>query len=211
MIVRLSGIVIEVTEQAAIVEQGALAYEVLIPKYAVGQLAANRGKEVLLHTLEFYEGSMTGGHLAPRLVGFLHKEDRAFFLRFIEVKGVGVRKALKALSEPISRIANWIQSGDTKALATLSGIGGRAAQLMVAELRGKLDDFVTGSARVVHSAELAQWTQAQTDAIDIMVSWGDPRSEVERWIEEAIRQSPDLASADQWVRACYKIRSGSEK
>jgi len=209
MIVRMTGKLCEVNEQSATIERNGLAHEILIPGYAVGELAAYRGREITLHTLEFYEGNATGGHLVPRLVGFLHPEDKLFFGHFIVVKGIGVRKALKAFAQPIPRIANWIKIGDTKGLAQLPGIGSRAAQLIVAELQGKVDSFAIGQEGICTSL-VGQRTQSQQDALEVMVSWGDSRPDAERWLERAVQLNPDLNSADEWIRASYKIKSGSE-
>lgn len=207
MIVKMAGTVAEIQPQAVTIERDGLTYEVLVPRYALGELAAHRGQQVILHTLEYFEGNAAGGHLIPRLVGFLHREDRAFFGRFIEVKGIGMRKALKALAEPISRIAGWIQEGDTSALARLPGIGKRAAEMIVAELKGKIDEFVGGEAE---PAATASWARHQRDALEIMVAWGDARGEAERWLERASQLHPDIAAAEEWVKACYKIKSGAE-
>lgn len=210
MIVRLTGIVAEVEPNAVTLERGGVAHELMVPGFAVGELAAHRGREVTLHTLEYLEGGANGSNLVPRLIGFMHKQDRAFFNRFVEVKGIGPRKALKALSEPIARIAEWIRSADTRALAQLPGIGKRAAEMIVAELRGKVDEFATGQRSGADAAPLSQWSQVQRDAMEIMVAWGDGRSDVERWMERAVQLHPDVAAPDEWVRLCYKIRGGSE-
>ena len=114
-----------------VIERDGLAREVLVPQFAVAELAAYRGQVVALHTIEFYEGNQASGNLVPRMMGFLHTEDREFFRRFVNVKGIGARKALKALCEPVRRIATWIESSDAKALTRLPGIGvGRAKAIM---------------------------------------------------------------------------------
>ncbi|MHC5109321.1 MAG: Holliday junction branch migration protein RuvA [Planctomycetota bacterium] len=210
MIVRITGTLCEVGEDAVIVERDGLAYEILVPRFAVAELAANRGNSVMLHTMQFYEGSMTSGPVLPRIVGFLHPEDRRFFLRFTEVKGIGVRKALKALSEPVRRVGSWIESGDTRSLSSLSGIGKRAAELIVASLRGKLAEFAVGEVVGEGSAPVSELTDAQRDALEIMVSLGDARPDAARWLERAIQLNPDMGSADDLVRAAYRVRTGAE-
>ena len=209
MIVRLTGTLLEVGEESIVVDRDGESREVQIPAYSIGELAVYRGQTVTLHTTEFYEGNHASGHLVPRMLGFLHAEDRIFFSRFIGVKGIGPRKALKALSEPVRRIATWIQAGDVKALAKLPGIGTRAAELIVASLKGKMDDLAfpdEGS----QAAEVVKLSQAQRDALEILVAWGDPRGESERWLQRAIQLHPDVGSADEWVRAAYRVKSGVE-
>jgi len=209
MIVRLTGTLVEVTGEAVVVDRNGVAREVLVPQYAVGELAACRGQVVTLHTLEFYEGNHATGSLVPRILGFLHPEDRLFFSRFVAVKGIGPRKALKALSEPVRRIASWIESGDTAALARLSGIGKRAAELIVASLKGKMDDLALPGEATARQ-EAVQLSQAQRDALEVLVAWGDARADAERWLERAIQLHPDLNSPDEWVRVAYRVKSGVE-
>lgn len=207
MIVRLTGNLIDVAEDYIVVERDGVAREVLVPRFALGELAANRGRQITVHTLEFYEGNHGSGHLVPRLLGFLHRDDREFFDRFIDVKGIGPRKALKALSEPIRRIASWIESGDAKALAKLPGIGSRAAELIVASLKGKMSDLAIG-ADGAQPAGAVQLNSAQRDALEILVAWGDARADAERWIERAAQVEPELQSPDDWVRTAYRVKTG---
>lgn len=209
MIVRLTGTVIEVADDAVVLERDGIAREVLTPHYAVGELAACRGRQVTLHTLEFLEGNAAGGHLTPRLLGFLRVEDRDFFKRFVSVKGIGFRKALKALAEPVGRIAGWIEQGDRKGLARLPGIGARAADLIVAELKGKMNDLALGGEAL---AEIdTRWSTPQRDALEVMLALGDPRNDAVRWLERAAQLHPDIDSADDWVRAAYRIKTGAER
>lgn len=209
MIVRLTGTLIEVTEEAVLVERDGLAREVLVPRFSIGELAASRGQLITLHTMEFYEGNHASGHLVPRIIGFVHPEDREFFETFIDVKGIGLRKALKALSEPVRRIATWIESGDVKALARLPGIGARAAEMIVATLKGKLKAFAL-PAEVTAEALATTLTQAQRDALEVLVAWGDPRMDAQRWLQRAAQVHPDLSSPAEWVRVAYRVKTGVE-
>ncbi len=211
MIVRLTGNVVEVTEESAILERDGVAREVLIPGFAVGELTACRGKEMSLHTIEFIEANQSGGNMTPRLVGFVHPEDRVFFRHFISVKGIGLRKAMKALAEPIRKIADWIECGDKKSLTTLPGIGGRAAEMIIAELKGKLEAFALGgSSTNGQSVDVARFNDAQRDALEVLTAWGDPRQDAERWLERAAQLHPDTKLAEDWVKVAYRIKTGAE-
>jgi len=211
MIVRLTGTVIDVTEETVVVERDGVGWEVLVPGYAVGELAAVRGREVTLHTLQFLEGSTAGGNMIPRLVGFLYPEDKTFFKRFTSVKGIGARKALRALTEPMRRVAVWIEQADAGSLKKLPGIGARAAEMIVAELKGKLDGLaVGGEVETDKPAESARFTSAQRDALEVLIALGDPRPEAERWLERAAQLHPDAEQAEDWVKAAYRVRSGVE-
>jgi Holliday junction DNA helicase RuvA len=209
MIVRLTGTLLAVSEDSVVVDREGEAREVLVPPFAINELAAYRGRRVTLHTIEFFEGNQASGHLAPRMLGFLHPEDRDFFTRFTGVKGIGPRKALRMLCEPVRRIASWIESGDTKALARLPGIGARGAQLVVASLRGKMNDLALAPDGEA-PPEPARLSEAQRDALEVLVAWGDARSDAERWIQRAAQVHPDLAGPDEWVRMAYRVKAGVE-
>lgn len=209
MIVRLRGQLTDVGEESIVVDRDGIAYEVLAPGYALAELAAVRGQTVTLHTMEYFEGSSANGHLVPRLIGFLHVEDRDFFELFLTVKGVGVRKGLRAMARPVARIAADIEAADAAALARLPAIGKRLADQIVAELRGKVQPYAMAGSAAPAAAD-AGWTPDQHDAIEILVAWGDARSDAQRWVARAAQLHPDVTGADAWVKAAYRIKSGAE-
>lgn len=212
MIVRMTGIVSEVHTDHTVIERDGLGYEVLVCGYAVGELTACLGREITLHTLEYYEGSSAGGNLIPRLVGFLHVRDREFFEKFITVKGMGVRKAIKALAEPVGRVAMAVESGDEKALSRLPGVGKRLASHIIAELKGKVTGFALDAAEkgepVPDAAE--PWSEDLRDALEVLCALGERRVDAQRWLERARQINPDTKGSDEWVRRAYRIRSTSE-
>ncbi len=210
MKVRVTGTLADVQEDAVVLERDGIAWEVLIPRFALGELATYRGREVTLHTLEFLEGGQNGGPLTPRLIGFLHPEDKAFYRRFLAVKGMGPRKSLKAFAMPVARIASWIEEGDAKSLTQLPGIGKRAAELIIAELRGKMSDLSLGGDSG-DNGPTTTFNQSQRDAIEVLLAWGDARTDVERWLERAAQLEPDIDTAEDWVRAAYRIKTGAAR
>ena len=212
MIVRITGTLIDVRDDAVVVDRDGIGYEVLACGYAIGELRTLQGKEITLHTMQYFEASGAGGNLTPRLVGFLHPEDRAFFTRIITVKGLGVRKAVKALAKPTGVIAAAIESGDAKVLAGLPGIGKRAADQIIAELKGKLQAFALAGAPSEGETSVPEgaWSAPQRDALEVMVALGERRPEAERWLERARQLHPDVDSAEEWVRLAYRVRSGGE-
>ncbi len=208
MITHITGQLVEVCEDHVVVDREGVGMTILTPGYALAELAAHNGQTVTLHTIFFIDGGQNSGLMEPHLLGFPRAEDKLFFRRFISVKGIGPKKALKALSEPVGRIANWIEQGDAKALKGLPGIGARAAELIVAELRGKLGDLaVSASAHL--AVDTSRLTTAQRDAIDAMISLGDGRADVESWIEQAVASDAAADTVDEWIRAAYRVKTGS--
>ena len=195
MIVRMTGIVSEVHPDRAIIDREGLGYEVLICGYAVGELALCVGREVTLHTMEYYEGSSAGGNLIPRIVGFLHPEDRAFFNRFITVKGMGVRRAIKALAEPVGKVAAAIETADDKTLSRLPGVGKRVASQIIAELKGKVTEYALAAQLAEAPADtVMDWTPDMRDALEVLVALGERRLDAQRWLE----RGPAVEPGNDW-------------
>ncbi len=207
MIVRYTGILTNVTEDSVIVERDGVAREVLVPAYALIDLAPMRGEEVTLHTTELFEGSQSSGNLVPRMLGFVCEEDRNFFSRFVGVKGIGPRKALKALAMPVRKIATWIETSDAKSLASLPGIGKRAAELMIASLKGKLGAFAIPAEGSEAIGQVL--SNAQKDALDVLLAWGDTRSDAQRFLQRAGELEPGLETPEDWVRVAYRVKTGA--
>lgn len=115
--------------------------EVAIPEMARRQMQGKVGEMVALHTLFYIEGNQMGGKMTPRLVGFQSAIDREFFEIFCSVDGVGVRKALRAMTRPVRETARTIQDQDVKTLALSPGIGEAMAERIVAKLRRKVGKF----------------------------------------------------------------------
>ncbi len=147
MITQISGTLVAIVDGAAHVQAGDLVYEVLVPAADSMALAASLGKVVRFHTLHYLEGQGQGSSFWPRLVGFQTTDDRDFFELFTTVKGIGNRKALRALQMPFGRIAEAIAARDHALLQTLPEIGKRTAETICVELKGKIDRFVPGVGR----------------------------------------------------------------
>ncbi len=82
-----------------------------------------------------------GGRLTPRLVGFLSTPERDFFELFCSVDGVGVKKALRAMTQPVQDTAIMIEQQDAKGALWLPGVGPATAERIIAKLRRKMPKF----------------------------------------------------------------------
>jgi holliday junction DNA helicase RuvA len=208
MIVQIEGKLISLDESTCWVQVGAICYELMLPGYAIGRLSGQIGSQVSLSTMEYYEGTLGGGNLIPRMVGFLNKSERDFFAVYTSVKGIGIKKGLKSLAMPVERIAGAIESGDEKILATLPGIGKKMAQMMIAELKGKLLSFAAGTQTSGKAG--AGFTTFQTEALEILIAWGEKRNEAMELVELACRRHPEIQTAEQLVPLIYRMKQGIE-
>ena len=208
MIAQISGKLVELNSNTAVVQVGQLCYEILLPGYLVSALSNKIHQEITLCTMEYYEGTVGGGNLIPRIVGFLNSGEKAFFARYTSVKGIGIRKGLKSLTIPIATIASAIENGEEKILLTLPSVGKRLAQHMIAELKGKLGDFAA-KATVSEQREDA-FAGFQIEAMEILIAWGEKRNEIMELIQLASRKHPEIKSAEELVPLVYRIKQGIE-
>jgi Holliday junction DNA helicase RuvA len=207
MIAKIEGKLLQLNTDSALVQVGPVGYEVMLPGYCVSALADKIGSNILLCTMEYYEGAPGGGNLVPRMVGFLSVQERDFFTKFITVKGIGIRKALRLLSIPIATIAAAIEDADDKALQTLDGIGQKMARQIIAELRGKLKAFAIGA----ESQRLeTRFKPFQIEALEVLIAWGEKRNEAMELIQIACEKHPNIITAEALVPLVYRMKQGVE-
>jgi holliday junction DNA helicase RuvA len=207
MIARIEGKLVKLDTDSALVQVGAVGYEVMLPGYCVSALSDKIGSDIVLCTMEYYEGTPGGGNLIPRMVGFLNTGERDFFTKIISVKGIGIKKGLRSLSIPIATIAAAIESGDDKMLMMLPGVGKRMSQQIIAELKGKLQAFA--AAESAGAAE-AKFKPFQAETLEILIAWGEKRNEAMELIDLACKKHPDIKSAEALVPLVYRLKQGVE-
>lgn len=212
MIARLKGTLDSIEGSAACVtpDGGGLTYEVLLPAYLAERLVAKVGQPVALVTLQYLEGQNQGSSYVPRLIGFTAVQERDFFELFTTVKGIGNRKALRAMAVEPAKIARAITTKDARALYELPEIGKRLAETVIAELSGKVDGYLAGSeieALDRGSAGAAPLPDAAAEAIVALMGLGETRPEAERLVRRAVdRLGNPKASVDQVLHAVYASR-----
>lgn len=205
MIVRLQGNLEFVGDDCVHLTVGELTYELLVPAADIQFLQTQVGQRVTFFTLDYIEGNPSFGSLTPRLIGFLRAIDKDFFDLFTTVKGIGVRKALRALSIPTTQIASAIALKDVKTLKTLDGVGARAAEQIIAELHGKVEKFAIGATPAVPLEQLPDYQQT---AIAALVQLGERRAEAESWVARACKADGTLKDPQSILRAVYRLKQG---
>lgn len=208
MISAITGELLRVGSDRCFLVVGNVVLEVLVPAFDSPTLETQRGQTITLHTLVYLEGDPTRGSLVPRMVGFLRDDDRAFFELFTTVKGIGNRTALRALAMPVEQIASAIEARDARALQQLDGVGKRTAELIIAELAGKVGRFAgTGhEVGLEGSRRAVRRTPAEEDALSALAALGESRYNAEQLLERVKASQPQLVRADQLIREMLKLR-----
>ena len=207
MISALTGELRHVEEDRVHLQSGPILYELLIPASDATLLQAGVGESMTFHTIFYLEGDASGGNLEPRLIGFLRVEDKRFFQKFITVKGIGPKKALKALVFPAGEIAQAIEGKDTRFLVGLPQIGKRMAEQIVAELAGKVEEFATPYQGSKPSIPAGGRSPAEEDAILSLMALGERRADAEHLLDRARANNAGLKSTNDFVREMLRMRT----
>ncbi|MHC4385025.1 MAG: Holliday junction branch migration protein RuvA [Planctomycetota bacterium] len=203
MISRIEGDLLGAADGAVELRCGAITYVLLVPAADEPRLVPLIGHRVEFHALHYLESQGQGTSFVPRLIGFGSTEERAFFELLTTVKGLGMRKALRALRLPYRAVARAIATEDLEVLTSLPEIGRRTAQTIVAELGGKVDRFL--ELKPDETAESGQPVIVR-DAVAVLVQLGESKPQARLLIEQALADDPDVSSADDLVAAAYRVK-----
>lgn len=183
----IKGILAEITEDAIIVENQGIGYEIAVPGQVFDYLSSV-GEEVKIYTYHYVRED------AILLYGFLTKEDVRIFKMLIGVSGIGPKGALSILSVLSTDDLRFaILGDDAKAIAKAPGVGAKTAQRVIIELKDKLsleDAFEQKLANQAQKAELNPTVGVKNEAILALTSLGYSQSEALK-VLQGIEISPD--------------------
>ncbi len=174
MIGRLRGRLLEKAPEQIIVDVGGVGYQLLVSLqcfYRLPAIGAEVDLSVHTHVRED----------ALQLFGFLDERERALFLMLLQVATIGPRVALAVLSGmEATELEDALSAGDTRRLVAVPGIGKKKADLMVLQLRDKV--------QLQQSLRQAVRTPRGTDgaeAVSALVNLGYKQAEAERAVATA--------------------------
>ncbi|MDG0867117.1 Holliday junction branch migration protein RuvA [Candidatus Lucifugimonas marina] len=216
MISYITGTIRSLTREPgkAVVIAGGVGYEVSLPTYVYQSLSNDGIREGSDVELEIYY-HVTDRQPKPMLVGFRHPSEKQFFEQLIQVEGIGPAKAAAALVFPVSTIASAIETEDLASLQRLPGIGSRAAQKIVATLRGKVAATAllqdAGITEQGQSVAVAPASDARGEAIEALVTLGYRPTEAQDKVDDVIRRTPEVADDLQdLMREVFKAQVSTQ-
>jgi holliday junction DNA helicase RuvA len=180
-----------------------VGYEIHIPEYLSNFFVENSIIENSSINLEIYY-HVTERQPKPLLVGFIDPTDKEFFEQLIQVEGIGPVKAANCLIFPINTIAHAIETEDYNILEQMPGIGSRAAQKMVASLKGKVADKVSSSSSMSVAINIPN--SIYEDAMEVLVGLGYKTSDARIEINEILNKSSDTENinVENLLREVFK-------
>jgi len=195
------------------VRVNSLCYEVFVPSGIASRLRqmpeSERPNPVTLYTIYYIDGAVGGGHLTPKLVGFLDLLDREFFEVFTTVPGVGFMKALKCLVRPINEIALAVERGDAAFLEELPYVGKKTADRIVTELRGKMAKFALAHSEEPLAIERESAGELQQEALQVLTQLEYSRAEAQRMVTEIFARNKNLKTVEEFLRRVFEKRQES--
>ncbi len=197
MIEYIRGIVDEVTPTQAVIEASGVGYALSISLNTY--TAIQNKKEARLFVYEVIRED------AYQLFGFATRIERDLFALLLSVSGVGGQTARMILSAfTPADLANIVQTEDARSLKSVKGIGPKAAQRIIVELKDKMTSFMgatsneggTSSNAVAASPLVEEAVQAlavlgfspvPTQKVVIQIVKEDPNLPIEGIIKKALK------------------------
>ncbi|RPI58139.1 MAG: hypothetical protein EHM48_10495, partial [Planctomycetaceae bacterium] len=124
---------------------------------------------------------------------------------FTTVKGIGIRKALRALVRPVAEVAAAIQAKDARYLVDLPEIGKRTAEQIIVEIHGKVEAFAGASPAATSEQGMSE---AAAEAVAVLVQLGERRADAIALVDRVMAVAPDTESPEAIIQHAYKLKAG---
>ena len=188
VIAYLSGKLLEKHANAAIVDVGGVGYEVLIPLstfYELGEIGSVVSLRIYTHVRED----------AIQLFGFNTIRERELYLRLISVQGVGAKSGITMLSGMnADEIIMAIRTDDLARLTSIPGVGRKAAERLVIELRDKVAELGGEGGSSLDAARPTLPADAVfDDALSALVNLGYQKNAAEKALKQAAHEGTDIS------------------
>lgn len=196
MIEYVRGTLEELTPALAVVDCGGVGYGLNI---SLGTFSAIQGKkEVKLYAYEVIRED------AYTLWGFATKSERELFLQLTSVSGIGAAMARMILSAfTPAELVEVISSGNDRALKSVKGIGPKAAQRVIVDLKDKilgLDIAPAGPSVVASSVN----NEVQQEAVAALTMLGFSPAPSAKVVTKLLSEEPDLP-VEQIIKKALKM------
>jgi len=124
-----------ISPEYIVVDNGGVGYQIHTPNPFA--FTKQMGSEIQIFTLHYVREDVMA------LYGFQSREEKALFIRLLNVTGIGPKGALAILAsgEP-QQVVQAIENEDEVFLVKFPGVGKKTARQMILDLKGKLQDIV---------------------------------------------------------------------
>lgn len=143
---------------------------------------------------------------AHTLFGFAVKSERELFTLLLSISGIGGQTARMLLSAfTPGELVNLILTEDVKMIKSVKGIGPKAAQRIVVELKDKVASLQSNDAGVTSpNAGTVVMSEAAKEAIGALGTLGFPPAAVQKTVQ-AIFKDDASASVEAIIKQALKM------
>lgn len=180
-------------ENFVVVEAGGVGYKIFTSALNLEKMP-EVGSEITMYTHLYVREDMQD------LYGFISNEEITLFLQLMSVSGVGPKAALSIMSVmTCEQFALAVITNDTKSITKAQGIGPKAAQRIVLELKDKLKT-TEALPESIKETTLEQ-TNNQSEAVTALVVLGYSVNEAKRAVSGTDSELP----VEQMIKEALKI------
>ena len=193
MIATLSGVISEKLPSGVVLDVAGLGYGLQVTAEDFGRL--HSGEKAKIYVYE---------HIREQsydLYGFVSNDTKFLFEQLLGVKNVGPKVALAVLDVgSASAVRAAIASGDVKLLQSAKGVGKRAAEQIVVELRDKVGIESSDTAEGIVSRP---GINQQDEALEALMALGySPQDAV-----MALKSIDKTLSTEERIKLALKVRA----
>lgn len=174
-----------------VLDVNGVGYSFLIPLSTFDRLGELGSSCKLLAWLYVREDQLS-------LFGFYTKEERDWFLRLIQLPGIGPKLALSILSGiRLTDFKNALANADIKRLKSISGVGEKLAQRIIVELKNWAGEAIPSTHPLIANEQLSIYR----DVVMALEVLGIPRPTAEKNALKVIQENPDITVSEAVQKA----------
>jgi len=201
VIARLSGIVLEKREDAAVLDVQGVGYLVHLSLQSMARMPAEGARAQLRCHTHVREDAL-------QLFGFVSSEEEELFRLLIAVSGVGPKLAMNILSGmPATELAAAILHGELARLTKIPGVGKKTAERLVVELKDRI--ATSGLAGGAPSSQVPLAASADAALLSALVNLGYRPAAAERTAETVRRNLGAAAPLEDQLREALRVIAGA--
>ena len=166
----IKGIITDIQKDHIVLENNGIGYQIFTSNPYEFEENKNGDSNITVYVHQHVKED------AIQLFGFKSKETKEIFLKLITVKGVGCKTACTTLAKgDPTDICNAINNDDVNYLKKIPGIGPKAAQQIVLDLKGKLE-----SISQQEPEKASKNIETLNDAIEVLKALGYKPTEIKK-------------------------------
>jgi len=201
VIARLSGIVLEKREDAAVLDVQGVGYLIHLSLQSMAHMPPEGARAQLRCHTHVREDAL-------QLFGFVSSEEEELFRLLIAVSGVGPKLAMNILSGmPATELAAAILHGELARLTKIPGVGKKTAERLMVELKDRI--ATSGLAAGARSSQASLAGAADAALLSALVNLGYRPAAAERTAETVRRNLGSAAPLEDQLREALRVIAGA--